>query len=246
MKPEPEAAEVEARRELTAEACRFFTGKFNEGLLALKRSHEQIVDNENEDKVLVSGWDTDVMAKAKAMVQRFETYLEEHRTEIDALEILYGVPYRRRELTLKMVKELADKLEAYDNTLSPANVWRAFNQLGIAPTATADRREPALVALVRYVAKIDRVLTPFAGKVDANFQAWTFRYNAEHPGAKLTEEQMSFLRMIRDHVSSSFHISQEDMEYAPFDTIGGQFRFRKLFGDRAEAILDDLNAALAA
>ena len=49
-----------------------------------------------------------------------------------------------------------------------------------------------------------------------------------------------------DHVSSSFHISLEDMEYAPFDTIGGPFRFRKLFGDRADAILDDLNAALAA
>ena len=57
---------------------------------------------------------------------------------------------------------------------------------------------------------------------------------------------MSFLRMIRDHVSSSFHISLEDMEYAPFDAIGGPFRFRKLFGDRADAILDNLNAALAA
>ena len=32
----------------------------------------------------------------------------------------------------------------------------------------------------------------------------------------------------------------------PFDAIGGPFRFRKLFGDRADAILDDLNAALAA
>ena len=62
----------------------------------------------------------------------------------------------------------------------------------------------------------------------------------------MTDEQMSFLRMIRDHVSSSFHISLEDMEYAPFDAIGGPFRFRKLFGDRADAILDDLNAALAA
>ena len=57
---------------------------------------------------------------------------------------------------------------------------------------------------------------------------------------------MSFLRMIRDHILSSFHISLEDMEYAPFDAIGGPFRLRKLFGDRADAILDDLNAALAA
>lgn len=52
--------------------------------------------------------------------------------------------------------------------------------------------------------------------------------------------------MIRDHVSSSFHISQEDMEYVLFDTIGGTFRFRKLFGDRAGVLLEELNEALAA
>ena len=57
---------------------------------------------------------------------------------------------------------------------------------------------------------------------------------------------MSFLRMIRDHVSSSFHISEEDMEYAPFGTIGGPFRFRKLFGDKAGVLLEELNEALAA
>ena len=242
----PEAAEVEARKELKAEACRFFTGLFTDGVLKLKKAHDQIIDNDNLDQVLVSGWDNDETARANEIIERFTSYLVAHRAEIEALDILYGIPYRRRELTLKMVKELAEKLKAHDETLTPDNVWRAYHRLGVAKMPTAGRAEPALVALVRYVAKIDKVLTPFASTVDANFQAWTFKYNAVHPGARLTEEQMSFLRMIRDHVSSSFHISFEDMEYAPFDSIGGPFRFRKLFGDRANAILDDLNAALAA
>jgi len=242
----PEAAEEEARKDLAAEACKFFTGKFTDGILKLKKAHDQVIDNENEDKVLVSGWDADETARAKGTVDRFAAYLEEHRTEVEALEILYGVPYRRRELTLKMVKELAEKLKAHDATLTPDNVWRAFHQLGIAKSPTAGKSEPALVSLVRYVAKIDRMLQPFAATVDSNFKAWTFRYNAAHPGAKLTEEQMDFLRLIRDHVSNSFHISQDDMEFAPFDSIGGSFKFRRLFGDKADAILDELNTALAA
>ena len=242
----PEAAAKEARKELAVEACRFFTGKFAEGILKLKKAHDQIIDNENVDRVLVSGWDADETVRAKGLVDRFVAYLEKHRAEVDALEILYDIPYRRRELTLKMVKELAEKLKDHDATLTPDGVWRAFHQLGIAKAPEAGKAEPALVSLVRYVAKIDQTLTPFATTVDANFQEWTFRYNAAHPGARLTEEQMSFLRMIRDHVANSFHISQDDMEYAPFDSIGGPFRFRKLFGDKADAILNDLNAALAA
>ena len=92
-----------------------------------------------------------------------------------------------------------------------------------------------------------RALVQMATGSGKTFTAITAIYRLlKYVGAKLTEEQMSFLRMIRDHVSSSFHISLEDMEYAPFDAIGGPFRFRKLFGDRADAILDDLNAALAA
>ena len=69
--------------------------------------------------------------------------------------------------------------------------------------------------------------------------------------AKKAEEahKLSTVEEQSDEYSTSklkFFISLEDMEYAPFDAIGGPFRFRKLFGDRADAILDDLNAALAA
>lgn len=242
----PETAAAKVRTELVAEACRFFTGGFNEKILQLRKVHDQIIDDVNVDRVTYSGWDKDAEESARNLVGRFKDYIEKHRTEVVALDILYGVPYRRRELTLKMVKDLAKKLEEHDLALTAGNVWRAFHRLGIAKTPTIDKKEPALVALVRYVAQIDAELTPFATTIDANFKAWTFKYNAEHPGAKLTDEQMAFLRMIRDHVASSFHISTDDMEYAPFDGIGGPFRFRALFGEHSVQILEELNVALAA
>ncbi len=57
---------------------------------------------------------------------------------------------------------------------------------------------------------------------------------------------MSFLCMVRDHVLSSFHILQEDVEYAPFSSIGDAFMFHKLFGNRAGELPEEQNEVLAA
>ena len=40
-------------------------------------------------------------------------------------------------------------------------------------------------------------------------------------GQKFNEEQMDWLRMIRDHVANSFHLERDDLEMAPFDSKGG-------------------------
>ena len=44
------------------------------------------------------------------MVKTFTEWIARHKDEITALQIFYGQPYRRRELTFKMIKELVDTL----------------------------------------------------------------------------------------------------------------------------------------
>ena len=41
-------------------------------------------------------------------------------------------------------------------------------------------------------------------------------------GARMKEEQMDWLRMIRDHVANSFHIERDELEMPPFEGQGGQ------------------------
>jgi type I restriction enzyme R subunit len=47
-------------------------------------------------------------------------------------------------------------------------------------------------------------------------------------------------------VATSFHVTLEDLDYTPFDALGGRGRMWQLFGDQASELLDELNEALAA
>ena len=103
----------------------------------------------------------------------------------------------------------------------------------------------ALVALIRRVCGIDTTLSPYAETVRRNFQQWIM---TRHRGAgkKFNEEQMEWLRMIRDHIITSFHLERDDLNMAPFDGKGGLGKMYKLFGDRMDSVIDELNEALAA
>ena len=65
-------------------------------------------------------------------------------------------------------------------------------------------------------------------------------------GTKFSEAQMDWLRMIRDHLATSFTIERDDLELAPFDAHGGLGRMYALFGDRMDDVMSDMNEALAA
>ena len=65
-------------------------------------------------------------------------------------------------------------------------------------------------------------------------------------GEKFNEEQMNWLRMIRDHVANSFHIERDDLEMSPFDAQGGLGKMHQLFGEKMESLLDELNEVLVA
>ena len=78
--------------------------------------------------------------------------------------------------------------------------------------------------------------------VNYNFMRWTLVKNAG--SVHFTDEQMRWLRLIRDHIASSLSVIPDDLDLSPFDKLGGLGRFYELFGDSYEAILSDMNAAL--
>ena len=57
---------------------------------------------------------------------------------------------------------------------------------------------------------------------------------------------MDWLRMIRDHISTSGSVSSDDLDLSPFGEKGGLGRFYILFGDKYQDVLDDMNYALVA
>lgn len=224
-------------------AAEVFTGELNEFVENVRKSLDQIIDTINPDRIIKAGWDEDEKDAANAIINDFAEWIAEHRDEITALQIFYGQPFQRRELTYKMIRDLSERLKTERPRIAPLNVWQAYNQLEEATTEPKTELT-ALVALIRKVCGIDESLIDYGKTIDRNFQNWVF---GKQSGAlKFNDEQMQWLRMIKDHVATSFHIECEDFENVPFAPKGGLGKMYQLFGEQMNPIIEEINVALAA
>ncbi len=108
-----------AQEELAEVAGVTFTGALNEYIEKVRRVHEQIIDHINQDKLLKAEWDTFSVDKAEVVVKDFADYLQSHKDEIMALSFFYDQPYRLRELTFQMVKEVSERLKLDKTEFGP-------------------------------------------------------------------------------------------------------------------------------
>lgn len=247
-KPEAEGGtggdEEAAKKKLIEKASSTFTGEIIEYIDDVRKTKEQIIDVVNTDEVTYAGWDKEQKKQAESLVENFKAFLEEHKDEIAALSIFYNEPYRRREVTFKMVKEVLDLIKRKKPQMAPMNVWNAWEQVEGANGQSPKNDLTALVSLVRAASGIDEKLTPYNKTVSTNFQNWIF---GKHAGnLKFSEEQMEWLRMIKDHMASSVHFSRDDLDYAPFDAKGGVGKMYQLFGDEMDRIIEEMNEELVA
>ena len=242
---EVEDLKKEAQKELIHQAANTFNGELNEYLENVRKEHEQIIDHINIDKVTKSEWDSFSVDKAKETIKDFSEYLEKHKDEIKALSIFYNQPYNRRNITFKMIKEVMEKLKLEKPQLAPFYVWNAYNAIESVKSKQPKDELTALVSLIRRVCGIDSELKAFDKTIDENFKNWIFRQNAGKHN-RFTQEQMDWLRMIKDHVVSSYHIEIDDLDYTPFDAQGGRGKMYQLFGKEMNTIISELNEVLAA
>jgi type I restriction enzyme R subunit len=144
-----------------------------------------------------------------------------------------------------MIKRLMDALKTDRPKLAPLRVWRAYALLDEYKGADPANELTILVALIRRVCGIDAKIAPFADIVRRNFQSWILK---RHSGAgeKFTGEQLEWLHMIRDHITTSIHLDRDDLDMAPFGGKGGLGKMHQLFGDKMDAVISELNGTLAA
>ena len=242
--PSP-AAREKAQEQLVRDAAGVFNGELIELIDSIRRDKEQTIDHDSLDTVERAEWKGDAHENAKSMVQDFQHFLEVHRDEIEALTIYFAQPHRRREVTYGMIREVFEKLKTDQPRLAPLRIWQAYSLLDEYKGSQPASELTALVALIRRVCGIDATLAPYTETVRRNFQDWIMTHHSGS-GEKFNEEQMDWLRMIRDHIITSFHLERDDLDMAPFDGKGGMGQMYELFGDRMDDVIDELNEALAA
>ena len=240
-----ENAKNNAQEQLILEASKTFNGELNGYLDNVRKQHEQIIDSHNIDTVTKSEWVTTSVDKATEIIKNFTEYLETNKDEIKALSIFYNQPYNRRDITFTMIKEVMEKLQLEKPLLAPDYVWDAYATLEEVKSKQPKDELTALVSLIRKACGIDSELKAYDSTIEANFNKWIFK---QHTGQhnRFTQEQLDWLRLIKEHVVSSYHIEIDDLDYTPFDAKGGKGKMHQLFGDQMNDIINEINEVLAA
>ena len=73
---------------------------------------------------------------------------------------------------------------------------------------------------------------------------WTMAKNAGN--VHFTDEQIDWLRMIKDHLAASMTVDPDDLDLTPFDAKGGLGRFYQIFGAKYLDVLKEMDEVLIA
>ena len=230
---------------LTEAACAPFDKPTLRNLLKdIKQKADIVIDEVTTDETLSAAFD---LNRAKETITGFETFIDENRDELTALQILYNQPAGRQRLTYAAIRELVQRLTDPPHHLTTATVWQAYKRLDAAKVrgAPVDEQLTEMVSLVRFALGQAEVLEPFATIVERRFNLWVGR--EKKAGRDYTDEQMAWLRLIASFIEANAEIVQRDFMEAPsLADGGGILRARTVLGDGLNDLLDELQGALAA
>jgi len=246
-RPEPGDADLDqARAAIFAEAVRPIAAnpELREQLVNVQRSFDQVIDEISIDEITRAEFAVDARARAAVTVESFRVFLDEHKDEITALQVLYSRPYAKR-LTYRDVKELAEAIGRPPHRWTPERLWEAYETLDATKVrGSAGTVLTNIVSLVRFTLGEDNELTPFPEHVQERFETWLL--HQQNAGRAFTAEQLDWLRLIRDHLAASLSIKPRELLDPPFSQRGGLGRARELFGQDLDELLAELTGVAAA
>lgn len=219
-------------------------------IVEIRQQNEQTIDRHSIDAVTFSDFDASALDKARAKVQDFRAFIAANRDHLTALQVLYAGT-KPLKLSLKDLRQLRDALAAPPLAATPMQLWRAFalieaSQVRDAPAGKTPPGEPLadLVSLVRHALAPAVPLAPYAGEVRRKYEDWMRRQ--AQAGVAFTPEQREWLDRIAEHIATSLAIDPEAFQDGWFGQQGGYGRANKVFGERLQPLLAELNERLAA
>ena len=243
--PDPRQVAAAAQR-LISDAIQPLAGnpELREKLVDIRRSYEQVIDTASRDRVISGEFSIDATDRARTQVESWKQFIEDHTDEITALEVLYSQPYGGG-LTYDDIKELVSAIGRPPHRWTPDILWQAYETLDQSRVRGSGHRvHTDLVSLVRYALGNADELVAYPDLVNERFEIWLNQQSTA--GTDFTDDQLSYLVLIRDRIASSLSINLADLQSPPFSDRGGLGKARQLFGNDLNSLLDDLTKALAA
>jgi len=240
--PEQEQQVIE---KLIDEACQAFDKPALRQLLKdIKQKTDIVIDEVTTDEVIHTGFD---LQRAEQTIKSFKEFIQQHRDELTALQIIYNQPLGKQKLTYAAIRELVQRLTDPPLYLTCATVWQAYKRLEAAKVrgAPVDEQLTEVVSLVRFALGQIDTLEPFGVVVERRFNLWMGR--EKKAGRTYTPEQEEWLRAIAAYIAANAEITPRDFMEAPvLSGKGGIVRAREVFGSGLNEMLNELQEALVA
>jgi type I restriction enzyme R subunit len=234
-----------AEQVLIKEAIKpFYDPHLRDLLLQIKQDNEQTIDRVSKDEVLTAGYSQAALDKAKAKIENFKRFIEEHKDELTALQVFYGQATSDR-LRFRDLKELAEQIQRPPVSATTEELWRCYEALEAAKVdGKGGQIITDLVSLIRHTLRPDEPLTPFAQVVRQRYTAW--RQQQSDAGVVFSGEQGKWLDKIAEHIATSLAIEMDDFADGWFAQRGNLGKAHDLFGERLPIIVAEMNRVLTA
>ena len=200
-------------------------------------------------KILVPGEDTLItkgfsLEDAKKTTDAFESYVQAHRDEIEAIRIIAnntGEP-----ITYTMLQDLAEKLSAANYKSRPLTLWNSYAVLhseSVVALKTQIERDALtnLIQLVRFACKSTAELRSFASLSAQRFELWC----GQNQRDELSDTQKYIVREITNYIVSNGTYTREEMSRNNIPLLA---RSKKEFGtlEAVDKILTSLSSFMLA
>lgn len=214
-------------------------------IIELRRLKDQVIDEVSVD-VLSEAYGVQRTERAKEIVDSWRTYLNEHRAEITAIQLMFEA--KGRGISFAQIEELKERIARPPHNWTVDLIWNAYLSLEVEYRGRTENRDrhtaTDLISLLRLEAGVDDALVPYAELVEERYANWLTRQ--EQSGVLFTEIQRWWLDKMMQIIASSAELDTDDLENAPFDERGGIDGALRDLGDNAGDIIEELNRELAA
>jgi type I restriction enzyme R subunit len=215
---------------------------FRNRILEMRQAKDRVIDEVSKDE-LVDAYGVVDTDRAKSIVDSWRTYLDEHRDEITAIQVLQEAKERR--VSFDDIKELADRIARPPHSWTPELLWAAYEAVDAGKVRKSKAHTLTdLVALLRYTMGVDVELVPYAETVRERYTAWLTQQ--EQAGVVFNEDERWWLDRMAEVIASSAGLSEDALDVAPFSERGGIAGLERDLGDRTIALIDELNDRLTA
>ena len=163
-------------------------------------------------------------------LQEFERFVRDNPEQIEALEILLNRPKDFDTGQLKALKEtLSTQPDSLVDKFTEKNLRRAYNK------ELAD-----IISIIRHATAGGELLT-----IEQRVNKAMMKVKSDRA---FTEEQAKWLELIRRHLAKTLLMEKDDVDSMPiFTREGGSWgKLNKVFGGELEAIIHEINTAIAA